>query len=119
VRSLSVEVAAPPPPVHLWPELALQLHQAPDPGAVGTEVGLNVGRRLLEGGQLDAKQLRAPLQRRCRIANACSRSNRECYVPRPDGPVGHIGAQGRLNRSQPSACGAADKQGRARGRPEA
>jgi hypothetical protein len=34
-RSSTVEVATSPPAVHLWPELAFQLHQAPDPGAVG------------------------------------------------------------------------------------
>ena len=37
--SSTVEVAASPPAVHLWPELSLKLHQAPDPGAVGAEVG--------------------------------------------------------------------------------
>src|SRR5829696_4893606 len=45
----------------LWPELPLQLHKAPDPGAVGTEVGLDVGGRRLNGGHVDAEQLRAPL----------------------------------------------------------
>jgi hypothetical protein len=61
----AVEVAASPPAVHLWPELALQLHQAPDLGPVGADVGLDVGGRLLDGSQVDAKELRAPLQR-CR-----------------------------------------------------
>src|SRR5688500_7659964 len=64
LRSSTVEVAAAPPPVRLGSELAFQLHQAPDPGAVGTEVGLDVGRRLTDGGQVDAEQLRTLRQRR-------------------------------------------------------
>jgi hypothetical protein len=44
--------------------LAFQLHQAPDPGAVGAEVRLDVGGRLTNSGQVEAEQLRAPLQRR-------------------------------------------------------
>jgi hypothetical protein len=60
--SSTVEVAASPPAVCLGPELASQLRQAPHPGAVGTEVGLDVGRRRTDGGQVDAEQLRAPLQ---------------------------------------------------------
>jgi hypothetical protein len=63
-RPSAVEIAASPPGVHLRPELPLQLHQAPDPGAVSTDIGLDVGRRLLDGGQVDVEQLRAPLQRR-------------------------------------------------------
>jgi hypothetical protein len=43
-RSSTVEVAAPAPAVHLWAELALELHQAPDPDAVGADVGLDVWR---------------------------------------------------------------------------
>ena len=62
--SSAVEVAAAPPPVDLGPELALELHQAPDLGAVGAEVGFDVGGRLADGGQVEAEQLRAPLQRR-------------------------------------------------------
>jgi hypothetical protein len=46
------------------PQLALELHQAPDPGAVGAEVGLDVGGQLTDGGQVDAEELRALLQRR-------------------------------------------------------
>jgi hypothetical protein len=53
--SSTVEVAAAPPAVHLGPELAFQLHQAPDPGAVGAEVGLDGGGRLTDGGQVDAE----------------------------------------------------------------
>jgi hypothetical protein len=63
-RSSAVEVPASPPAVRRRSEQAFQLHQAPDPGAVGAEVGLNVGGRLVDGGQVDAEQLRAPLQRR-------------------------------------------------------
>jgi hypothetical protein len=62
--SSTVEVAASPPAVHLWPELSLKLHQAPDPGAVGADVGLDLGGQLADGGEVDAEQLRAPLQRR-------------------------------------------------------
>jgi hypothetical protein len=60
----AVEVTAPPPTVHLGPELAFQLHQAPDPGAVGAEVRLDLGGQLTDTGEVDAEQLRAPLQRR-------------------------------------------------------
>jgi hypothetical protein len=60
--SSPVEISAPAPSVRLGPELAFQLHQAPDPGAVGAEVGLDVRGRRTDGGQVDAKQLRAPLQ---------------------------------------------------------
>jgi hypothetical protein len=42
-RSAAVEIAASPLGVHLRPELPLQLHQAPDPGAVSTDIGLDVG----------------------------------------------------------------------------
>jgi hypothetical protein len=59
LRSSTVEVAASPPAVCLRPELAFQLHQAPDPGAVGAEVGLDVGGQLADGGEVDAEQLRA------------------------------------------------------------
>jgi hypothetical protein len=62
--SSAVEVAASPPAVRLGPELALQLHQAPRLGAIGTKVGLDVGGRRTNGGQVDAEQLRASLQRR-------------------------------------------------------
>ena len=60
----AVEVAASAPAVRLGLELALKLHQAPDSGAVGTDVRLDVGGQLADGGQVDAEQLRAPLQRR-------------------------------------------------------
>jgi hypothetical protein len=57
----TVEVAAPSPAVGRGPELSLKLGQAPDPGAVGAEVGLDLGRGLAEAGQVDAEQLGAPL----------------------------------------------------------
>jgi hypothetical protein len=62
--SSTVEVAASPPAVRLGPELAFQLHQAPDPGAVGANVGLDVGGRRNDGGRVDAEHLCALLQRR-------------------------------------------------------
>jgi hypothetical protein len=86
-RPATVEVAASPPAVRLGSELAFQLHQAPDPGAVDAEVGLDLGGRLADGGQVDAEQLGAALQRRrdrpgpirvvpsphrTRISNMCS-----------------------------------------------
>jgi hypothetical protein len=39
----AVEITAPTPAVRLGPELPLKLHQAPDPGAVGADVRLNLG----------------------------------------------------------------------------
>ncbi len=50
--------------VGLGPELPLKLHEAPDPGAVGADIRLDLGGQLADGGQVDAEQLRAPLQRR-------------------------------------------------------
>jgi hypothetical protein len=61
-HSSTVEVAAAPPAIRLGPELAFQLRQAPDPGPVGADIRLNVGGRLVEGGQVDIEQLRAALQ---------------------------------------------------------
>jgi hypothetical protein len=105
-NSATVEVAASPPTVRRWSELALQLHQAPDPAAIGADVGRDVGGRLTNGGQVDAEQLCALLQRRRdrpaqvwvvpsshrnRLSNGCSGSNQQCYRPRPDGLLGHIG----------------------------
>jgi hypothetical protein len=60
----AVEVAAQAPAVGLGSELAFQLHEAPDPGAVGADVGLDLGGQLADGGQVDAEQYRASLQRR-------------------------------------------------------
>jgi hypothetical protein len=60
----AVKVAAPAAAVRLGLELALKLHQALDLSAVGTDVRLDLGGQLADGGQVDAEQLRAPLQRR-------------------------------------------------------
>src|SRR5215207_867730 len=63
-RLSAVEVAAAAPEVGLGPELAFKLHEAPDLGAVGAEVRLHRGGQLADGGQVDAEQLAASLQRR-------------------------------------------------------
>ena len=60
----AVEVAAPAPAICLGSELPLKLHEAPDHGAVGADVGLDLGGQLADGGQVDAEQFRAPLQQR-------------------------------------------------------
>ena len=76
-RSSTVEVAASAPAVHLWAELALQLRQAPDSGAVGAQVGLDLDGQLTDGGEVDPEQLRALFQRgRERSAQSTS-----CQVP--------------------------------------
>jgi hypothetical protein len=59
--SSAVEEAASLAAVQLWPELAFQLHQAPDLGPVGADIGLDVGGRLLNGSQVDAEQVCASL----------------------------------------------------------
>jgi len=64
LNSATVDVTAPAPAGRLGSELAFQLGQAPDPGAVSAHIGLDVGGRLTDAGQIDAEQLRAPLQRR-------------------------------------------------------
>jgi hypothetical protein len=48
-RSSTVEVAASPPAVRLGRKQAFQLHQAPDPDAVGAEVGLDIRGHLADG----------------------------------------------------------------------
>ena len=122
-RSSTVEVAASPPTVRLGSEQAFQLHQAPDPGAVGTEVGRNVRGHLANGGHVDTEQLCAPFQRRCdrpaqvqvvpsphrgRVSNACSRSNRESCLRRP---VSHVATSGpRVTGSQRTTRAAAGPQ---------
>jgi hypothetical protein len=60
----TADVAAPYAPVCLGTKAPLQLHQAPDLAAVDPEVRLDVGRCPLDGGEIDAEQLDAPLQRR-------------------------------------------------------
>jgi hypothetical protein len=62
-RSSTVEIAASAPAVRLWAQLALQLRQAPDPRAVGAEIGLDVGGQLADGGEVDTEQLCALLER--------------------------------------------------------
>jgi hypothetical protein len=55
----------------------LQLHQAPDLAAVDPQVGLDVGGRLADGGEVDAEELGAALQRaasgRVRVGSWASR----------------------------------------------
>jgi hypothetical protein len=60
----AVQVAAPPPAEPFRSELPLQQHQAPHLGAVPANVRFDAGGQLADGGQVDAEQLRAPLQRR-------------------------------------------------------
>jgi hypothetical protein len=50
----------PAPAVGLGPKLALKLHEAPDPGAVGPDVGFDLDGHLADGGQVDAEQLPWP-----------------------------------------------------------
>lgn len=62
-RSLSaLEVAAPAPAIRLGSELALKLHEAPDVGAVGAEIRLDLGGQLADGGQVDARERGGPWQ---------------------------------------------------------
>jgi hypothetical protein len=51
----AVEVATPTSAVSLGPELPLKLHQAPDPGAIGADVWLDLGGQLTDSGQVDAE----------------------------------------------------------------
>jgi hypothetical protein len=46
----AVEVATPTPAKPLRPQLPLQQHQAPDPGAIGTDIRLDLGGQLTDGG---------------------------------------------------------------------
>ena len=59
-----VGVAAAASAVGRGSELPLKLHEAPDPGAVGAEVRLDLCGQRADGGQLDTEQLGASLQRR-------------------------------------------------------
>jgi hypothetical protein len=59
-----LDVAASLPDECLGVELALQLHRAPDLGAVCAQVGLDLGGQLADAGQVDAEQLRALRKRR-------------------------------------------------------
>jgi hypothetical protein len=58
----TVDVAAPAAVERLGPQLPLKLHEAPHPSAVRADVGLDVGGQFVDGGQVDAEQLRAPFQ---------------------------------------------------------
>jgi hypothetical protein len=58
------DIAAPDPAVGLGAELALELHKAPNLGPVDSDIGLDVGGRLTDGGQVDAEEFGALLQRR-------------------------------------------------------
>jgi hypothetical protein len=62
--SATGDVAAPDPAVGLGAELALELHEAPNLGPVDPDIGLDVGGRLTDGGQVDAEEFSALLQRR-------------------------------------------------------
>jgi hypothetical protein len=80
-RGLSaLQVSAPAPAVGLGPELTLELHEAPDSGAVSSDVWLNVGGQRMDGGQVDAEQLAAVFQRRR------DRPAQVRVVPSPHGP---------------------------------
>ena len=57
------DIAAADPAVGVRPQLPLELHQAPDLGAVDPEIGLDVGGRPPDDLEVDAEQLGAPLQR--------------------------------------------------------
>jgi hypothetical protein len=108
-----VEVAAPARAVGLWPELSLQLHQAPDLGAVRATIGLDAFGEFVDGGQVDAEQLRASLQRRCdrlahvqvvpsphraSISNTSSRVDRDRCVARRGRAEPWVGRAGAATR---------------------
>ena len=61
--SAAGDVAAPDPPIGLGTKSALELHEAPDLGPVDPDIGLDVGGRLPDGGQVDVEELGAALQR--------------------------------------------------------
>jgi hypothetical protein len=65
-RSTSkVDVATPPPPERPRAQLPLELHDAPDPGAVRADAGFDVGSHLVCWWLVDAELLRT-LLKRCR-----------------------------------------------------
>src|SRR6266511_2632126 len=60
--SASRPAGTPPGDVAAGPALPLELHQAPDLDAVRADVGLDVGGHATNGGQVDAEDLRAPVE---------------------------------------------------------
>jgi hypothetical protein len=125
LRSSTVEVAASTPAVHLWAQLALQLHEAPDPGAVGADVRLDIGGQLADGGEVDAEQFRALRQRRrdrpaqiwvvpgphrTSVSNASSRVNRERCVVRQGSSEPAWAALGPHTTGTPRTTAAIDGQ---------
>src|SRR5918994_1923892 len=59
------DVAPADPAVGVRPELAPELHETPDLGAVDPDVGFDVGGRLLDGGEIHAQEFGAALKRGC------------------------------------------------------
>jgi hypothetical protein len=76
-RSSAVEVPASPPAVRRRSEQAFQLHQAPDPGAVGAEVGLDVGG----ASWMVAKSMPSSCAHRCSGAAIGRPRSGSCQVP--------------------------------------
>jgi hypothetical protein len=60
----TADVATSDTAVCLRAEASLKLHEAPDLRAIDSDVGLDVRGGSLDGAQVDAQQLSAPLQRR-------------------------------------------------------
>jgi hypothetical protein len=80
-RSSAVEVPASPPAVRRRSEQAFQLHQAPDPGAVGAEVGLDVGG----ASWMVAKSMPSSCAHRCSGAAIGRPRSGSCQVPTETG----------------------------------
>src|SRR5829696_96570 len=57
------DVAAADPAVSVRAKLPLELHQTPDFGAVDPDVGVDVGGRLPDGGEIHAQEFGAALKR--------------------------------------------------------
>jgi hypothetical protein len=77
-RRRRTRVAAADPAVGVGPQLPRQLHQAPDLGAVDPNIGLDVGGRLADGGEVDAEEYGAAFQgsgdRRVRVGSWASQA---------------------------------------------
>jgi hypothetical protein len=65
------------PAIRLWPELELQLHQAPDPGAVGAEVGST----LAAASWTVARSTPSSSAHRCSGAAIGRPESKSCQVP--------------------------------------